>query len=739
MQFELTQLVDALPGLGWSALPDGRAEFVNRRWLDYTGLTAAQAVGVGWVEAIHPDDRQRLIEYWRSSVASGTFGDTDARMRRHDGAYRWFLFRANPLRDEMGNISRWFGTNIDIEDRRRGEEALRASELSWRQIVDNIPGLVATQTAMGEVEFLNRQVLEYFGKTKEELQNWSLIGAVHPDDLPRIIEARTRSIETGDVYHIEHRCRGSDGIYRWFQVRGLPVRNEAGTITAWYLLLTDIDDRKKAEEALRSNERDLRLMINVIPTFILVLRPDGSVLNVNQAVLDYLGTTLEEVRGEDFRERFFHPEDVQRLHEERSAALARPVPFENEQRARRKDGTYRWFLMRYNPLLDEHGNVDRWYTAALDIEDRKRAEAEVQKAYLRLTEAQRLSKTGSFITDLVADEHNWSDETFRIFEFDPGSRVTVQRVRAIIHSEDLPSFDAMIARAMTGKDVEFNFRIVTARGALKHVRGMAGVIEQIAGRPLFIGALQDITESKIAEEALNRARSELAQVSRVATLNTLTASIAHEVNQPLSGIMTNASTCLRMLSSDPPNVDGALETVRRTIRDGKRASDVIARLRALFGKKEFTLEPLDLNEATREVIALSLSDLRGNRVILRAELAEDLPQVTGDRVQLQQVVLNLVRNASDAMVEVEDRPRELLIKTARDDGDGVRLSVVDAGVGFSPEVANKLFDAFYTTKNDGMGIGLSVSRSIIEAHHGHLWATANDGPGATFSFSIPRS
>jgi C4-dicarboxylate-specific signal transduction histidine kinase len=217
----------------------------------------------------------------------------------------------------------------------------------------------------------------------------------------------------------------------------------------------------------------------------------------------------------------------------------------------------------------------------------------------------------------------------------------------------------------------------------------------------------------------------------------VTASIAHEVNQPLSGILTNASTCLRMLAADPPNVDGARETVRRTIRDAYRASEVITRLRALFSKKDPATESVDLNEATREVIALSLSELQRSRVITRAELADDLPPVTGDRVQLQQVVLNLLLNASDAMSGVEDRPRQLVIRTQRDDGDRVRLTVKDAGVGFEPEGMDKLFEAFYTTKSGGMGIGLSVSRSIIENHHGRLWATPNDGPGAAFSFSIP--
>jgi C4-dicarboxylate-specific signal transduction histidine kinase len=244
-------------------------------------------------------------------------------------------------------------------------------------------------------------------------------------------------------------------------------------------------------------------------------------------------------------------------------------------------------------------------------------------------------------------------------------------------------------------------------------------------------------ERRLSEEALSKVRSELAHVARAQSLGVLTASIAHEVNQPLSGIITNANTCLRMLAADPPNVDGARETARRTIRDGNRAADVVTRLRALFGKKGTATESVDVNEATREVIALSLGELQRSRVILRAELADDLPPVTGDRVQLQQVILNLVRNASDAMSGVNDRPRQLVIRTERDEGDRVRLTVQDAGVGLDPQGADKLFEAFYSTKSGGMGIGLSVSRSIIESHHGRLWAAPNDGPGATFAFSIP--
>ena len=252
---------------------------------------------------------------------------------------------------------------------------------------------------------------------------------------------------------------------------------------------------------------------------------------------------------------------------------------------------------------------------------------------------------------------------------------------------------------------------------------------------------RDITETKRLQDEQRRyheVQLQLAHANRIATLGQLSASIAHELNQPLTGVITNCGTCLRMLTSDSPNLDGAQEAVRRTMRDGQRASEVITRLRALFDKKGPASEPVDLNEATREVIALSLGELQNSGAIVRTELADDLPSVVADRIQLQQVVLNLLRNAVDAMNAVDDRPKDLLIKTEREEGDRVRLSVKDAGVGFDPQTMNRLFEAFYSTKSGGMGVGLSVSRSIIENHQGRLWAVLNDGPGATVSFSVPR-
>ena len=733
---ELREMIDTIPALAWSAHPDGSAEFLNRRWLDYTGLTAEQALGWGWQAAIHPGDVDGLTGKWKSSIASGAPVEVEARICRFDGAYRWFLFRMDPLRNKSGNVTKWYGTITDIDDHKRLAEAQSANELSWRKIVDNIPGFVHTTSATGEVEFISRHTLEYYGKTNQELKDWSRLDIVHPDDLPRTIEGLRKAIETGQDYEIEHRCRRADGVYRWFQVRAHPVRNTDDEITAWYWLVIDIEDRKKAEEALRSSQRELSVIIETMPGLVWCASPDGELSYVNRRILDYLGVEQNNLLSGGWA-HFLHPDDVASVVASWSHSVASGEAYEVQARLRGADGAYRWFLSLSQLGRDAEGNPARWYGVMIDVDDRKRAEEKVEQAYLRLAEAQRVSKTGSFITDLVADDHNWSEETFRIFEFDPKVKVTVQMIRDLVHPDDLLSFDTVIAEGMKGIDVDFVFRIFTPRGAVKHIRGMAHVLSKIEGRPLFIGALQDVTDSKIAEETLNKARAELAHVTRVTSLGVLTASIAHEVNQPLSGVITNASTCLRMLAADSPNVEGARETAKRIIRDANRASELIARLRALFARKSATTEQMDLIDATREVIALLLTEFQRNRVILRAEFADDIPLILGDRIQLQQVISNLLRNASEAMSTVDDRPRILRITIQAHPGGQVCLSVEDAGVGLDPAGMDRLFQPFYTTKLEGMGIGLSVSRSIIESHQGRLWATPNEGSGATFSFSIP--
>jgi PAS domain S-box-containing protein len=612
MQFELADLVDALPGLAWTALAEGRAELFNRRWLDYTGFTAQQAAQLGWLEAVHPDERERVGDFWRSCVISSVPGDTQARMRRHDGIYRWFLFSASPARDATGTISRWFVTQIDIEELRCGEQALL------------------------------------------------------------------------------------------------------------------------------SNERDLSLIINTIPTSIYVLNTEGSVRYVNQAVMDYTGLDLKDVQQEDYRDRVIHPEDLQRVRAYRAASLLRPAPFGTEQRVLGKDGQYRWFLVRYKPLLDEQGRIVRWYVAAFDIEDHKRAVNQMQLLANMMDSipAAVWSVTPDGTPDIV--NHGWYEYTGQTPEY---VRSHPEAWMATMHPEDGEAAGKIYWEGIrSGSGFTMEARFLRARDSTYrwHLNRAVAVRDAAGNIIRFVGTSTDIEALKVAQEELHATRAALAHAARVMTLGELTASIAHEINQPLAGIITNASTCLRMLAADQPNVEGAGETARRIIRDANRASEVIAHLRALFAKKEPAAQPFDMTEATTEVIALCSSDLQRKGAVLRPELADDLPVVVGDRIQLQQVILNLLTNAADAMLTVDDRLRVIHIKTELDADDLVRVTVRDSGVGFDARDANKLFGAFFSTKLQGMGIGLSVSRSIIESHHGRIWAVKNEGPGATFAFAIPR-
>lgn len=379
------------------------------------------------------------------------------------------------------------------------------------------------------------------------------------------------------------------------------------------------------------------------------------------------------------------------------------------------------------------------HIASIAIE-RSQAEAHLKRSESLLAEGQRLSSTGTFSWRVATDDIQWSEESYRIHEVDLGISLTFELLTSRVHPEDLPLFMNHVERARRDAgDLDFEYRLRMPDGSTKHVHVVAHPTCDGAGQWEFIGAIQDVTSHCRSAEALSKVRSELAHVARVSSLGVLTASIAHEVNQPLSGIVTNANTCLRMLAASPPNVDGARETARRMLRDGNRAAAVVARLRALFSKKELEVEALDLNEAAREVIALSSSELRRSGVVLEAQLADDLPRVIGDRVQLQQVILNLLQNALDSMDGIHDRPRQLLIRTEREDADAVRFTLRDTGVGIDHRSIDKIFNAFYSTKRAGMGIGLAVSRSIIESHRGRIWAAANAGSGATFAFTIPSA
>jgi PAS domain S-box-containing protein len=524
------------------------------------------------------------------------------------------------------------------------------------------------------------------------------------------------------------------------------IQRTADLATANEELKKELAERRLVEERLGQEERELKRseirkasIVDSALDCIVTIDHEGCITEFNPAAERTFGYRRGEVLGKNLADAIIPP-SLREKHRQGFARYlatgeARVLGKRIEMTAVRADGSE--FPVEMAITRTPLEGPPSFIGFLRDITERKRAEHQLRRSEAFLAEAQDLSRIGSFSWRVPTDEIVWSEQLYRIFQIDRDAQVTFELIGTRIHPEDLSLFQEHIERSRRDRnDMQLEFRLQMPDRVVKYVH-VAAHIRGDHGQLEYIGAVQDVTERRSSEEALTKARSELSRVSRVTSLGVLTASLAHEVNQPLSGIITNASTCLRMLSADHPNVEGARETVRRTIRDANRASEIVTRLRALFSKKSATAQSMDLNEAAREVIAMSLSELQKNRVILRPELDDRLPLVTGDRVQLQQVILNLLRNASDAMSTIDDRPRDLLIRTEPDENDQVRLSVTDVGVGFEPQAADWLFEAFYTTKDDGMGIGLSVSRSIIERHCGRLWGTPNDGPGVTFSFSIP--
>jgi PAS domain S-box-containing protein len=786
METEFTRIIDALPGAVWTAGPDGYAENFNQSWFELTGQTVQEASGRGWQAAMHPEDLPSLLQCWQSVVISGKRRETQARVRNNRfNSYRWLLLRVSPLAKGSSQVVNWAGYNTSFEERDRSEEAQGARWwLSWpareghfRSVADSIPALASLLTPGGILEIANHQTLEYFGKSLEEIQNSLPSELIHPEDIPAVTVAWNDAIVALQPFSYELRLRRADSVYCWFNTTVFPMHDTEGRVAVWYILQTNIDDRKQAEALLAGEKQVLEMVASglalsaVLETLCLAFEDLAPDCACSVALVDDNGTHLNLGAAPSLPAPFAdaingRPISIENGPCAMASALNEQV-FSPDVHAETRWQAYGWPDMALangvqaacsTPIISRGGEVigafalhyarpsafsahqkdllDRFTRLASISIERRRVEETLRRSEAYLTQAQSLSHTGSFGWTVSTDRHVWSEETFKLFEYAPTTTVTLQLVLDRAHPDDVDLVKQAIALGFAGQAIDYECRFQMPSGAIKHLHIVAKPTCEHAGTLEYIGAIRDVTESRAAEAALSKASTEIAHMARVLSLGTLTASIAHEVNQPLSGIITNASTCLRMLAVDPPNIEGAIETARRTIRDGNRASDVITRLRTLFANKPATTEPVDLNEVAQEVLALSASELQRRRIGIHPDFCDGIPHVNGDRIQLQQVIINLLLNASDAMRDVHDRPRQLRIKTERNQGE-VRLSVRDSGVGLEQQEINRLFDAFYTTKKDGMGIGLAVSRSIIDAHRGRLWASPNDGPGATFTFSLP--
>ncbi|MER9296773.1 PAS domain-containing protein [Mesorhizobium sp. M0621] len=1119
---ELRLLVETIPTLVWRAAPNGNIEYVNSRVLDYFGAPLGEISGWGWADRVHPDDVAFKVRSWLENLETENPHDVVCRFRGADGRYRWFNVRGAPLKASDGRVLDWFGVLIDIDDRKKAEEALRESEYKLRQIFETVPGLLWSADPAGDPTQVNQRLLDYTGMRLEDIQNGGWEAFLHPDDFPETARVLDHAIQIGTSFQAVHRLRRADGEFRWHHARGEPLRNREGRIIQWYGLSVDINEarqsedllrrseaylseaqrlshtgssaftdttilywsdetyrifgldplsgipsreaalqmihpddrervteearrairqkrdykleyrillpagsvkyieasahprysasgefveavstildvteRKRAEDTLRESEYKLRQIIETVPGFIWANGPDGEPTHISQSLLDFSGMRFEEFKQRGW-EAFVHPDDYPETAKAFYHAIQTGMSYEGVFRLRRADDEFRWHHARCQPLRDQQGHIIQWYglsvdvdeakkaedrlrrseaylaeaqrlshsgvsaynetkilygsdetfriwgfdpaegvpsreavfqrihpgdvdrlngvvqraviektgysigyrivlpdgtvkhletigqtvfspsgelaeivTTQLDVTERKTAEALLRRSEAYLAEAQRLSHTGTWALNAETMQYlYWSDEGYRLWAFDPRDGLPSRdAVWQRIHPDDRDSVWASIQEALSRKeDYSGEFRIVLPDQTVKYLaatshhlfspsehlvevigtnvdvterkcteeavreseakfrdyaesasdwfweigpdykftvltenafgsdaadrigtacwdgaldletepekwrllqatldshkpfrdfvyhsarRGGSAIHVKATGRPVFDtdggfrgyrGTGTDVTALIHAQEEHERLRqleSDLAHMNRVSIVGELSASLAHEITQPIAAARNNARAAMHFLDRNQPDLGEIREALASIVDDADRAGDIIDRIRDHIKKAPPRKSRFDLNDAIDEVIGLARSAITTNGVSVRTHLTEALSSIEGDRVQLQQVVMNLVLNAVEAMSTIEVGPRQLSVSTEQTPTGGVLVSVRDSGPGIDPDSLDRVFQAFYTTKPNGVGMGLSISRSIIDAHGGWLWADLNVSGGAAFRFSLP--
>jgi PAS domain S-box-containing protein len=531
-----------------------------------------------------------------------------------------------------------------------------------------------------------------------------------------------------------------DGPSRTLRMVGHPILDATGKVVELVGTMIDVTEQRQARAALqrafddiKRSEDQLRTIVDTIPTLAWSARPDGSIEFFNRPWLDYTGLSPKAALDWGWTVAI-HPDDRSTLMPYWRDALASGAAGEVEGRLRRFDGQYRWFLFRTNPWRDESGAIVKWYGTNADIQDRKQAEE-----VLRASE-QDLRLIVDGIPGMVYTSTSAGDLEFvsqQVREYTGKTLDGLQNWHSLIHPNERDRMVSEWAQSVeTGRRLDVEFRLAGADGVYRwfHARVVPqrGSDGQICR---WYGLITDIDSEKSAKEALLDTRSRLSRATQFATIGELAASIAHEVNQPLAAVVANGHACLRWLSAEPPSLAKGREAAERIVRDGKEAGEIVRRIRALFKRGIAEKAPVDTNGMIREVLSLLAGELAKRQVVLETFLAQDLRPVVGDRVQLQQLLLNLILNAMEAMDAMVDRPRKLVVRSRRQPDDHVLVEIRDFGTGLAD--SEKIFEAFFTTKQNGLGMGLAVCRTIVNAHSGRLWAVPGEGAGTSFFFTLP--
>jgi PAS domain S-box-containing protein len=621
----------------------------------------------------------------------------------------------------------------ELNDRLEKQVQIRTQELSL--IIETIPGLVWCAAPDGELNYLNQRILDYTGTSAEDWGHLGWTGFLHPDDVEPTLSAWSHAIATGQPYDIQCRLRRSDGIYRWFRANGQAAWDGDGRVTRWYGLVTDIDDRKRAEEALKSSEEKHRVIVEAANDAVISMDDHGFILLANPATVRMFGYELSEIIGKPLT--ILMPESMRSLHtggyKRYLATGERHLNWHGvEVNALRKNGNEFPAEVSFGEMTSEGHKTFVGFIR--DISEKKKAEET-----LRASE-QSLRLIVDSIPGMVCNMTSQGEFDLANRQFLEYTGKTVQEMKtwqAIVHPDDLPIVTSRLNSSLeTGCAFDAEVRLRRADSEYRWFQCSGLPLRDENGKIIrWYKLLTDIEDRKHAEEALRNSQTQLSRATRIATVGEFAAAIAHEINQPLAAVVMNGHACLRWLSAQPPGLAKAQEAAERIVRDGTEAGEVVRRIRALFKRAPFETAELNLNEVIAEVLHILSGETLKRRVEVEREFDGHLPAAIGDRVQLQQLVFNLLLNGIEAMDSILDHPKKLFIRTTLEGPETALVQIQDSGPGL--EDPEKVFEAFFTTKTNGMGMGLAICRSIIEAHHARLWAASAEGTGTTFFFTLP--
>ena len=728
----LRLVIDTVPAMLHSARPDGYVDFFNKRWLEYLGVSMDDLLGWRWTSVIHPDDVAQLVERWQTSVASGRPFQAEARLRRADGEYRLTLHRKVPLRDETGNIVKWYGSVIDIEDRRRAEEEVKSSEERYRVIVEAASDAVISMGESGGILLANPATARIFGYDPVELIGKPLT-VLMPEFMRKLHEAGFRRYLATGERHLN--WQGTEVIALRKTGQEFPVEVSFGEMTSnghkvFTGFIRDISEKKRAEDRLRKQKEVFQKIFEHIPAMIAFVDKDDYIELVNPAWERAIGWTLKEIHEQNvdvFAEAYPDPQYRQTVLD----FFAGSTGEFKDLKVRVRDGRVIDVSVAVVHLSDGTS-----VAIGRDITERKRTEAELRESEARFRLVADTAPVMIWMagTDKLCTYFNkpWLDFAGRSIDRELGNGWAEG-----VDPEDLQKcLDTYIQSFDRREEFRMEYRLRRHDGEFRWVLDIGAPRFNPDGSFAgYIGSCIDVTEQRRSDEQLRQVQEDLARVTRVVAMGELAAAIAHEVNQPLTAIVTNANFCLRRLDGATPKPDELRAAITEIASDGTRASGVISRIRSLLKKEAPDRTELDINEIIQDVTTLLRQEFTRSRVSLRTELASDLPRVPGDPVQLQQLLINLIMNAIEATSSSTKGRRTILIRSAKNP-DGVLVQVQDSGPGIAPELADRIFEPFFTTKAEGIGMGLSISHSIVESHGGHLGIVPSP-TGALFEFTLP--